>query len=127
MAYNAGTLKHTSAIALQVNNSGGGMWTGGGGPAAAAAGNVYVITGNGFADTPGANSSYGNSFVRLSTSAGLTVGDYFTPNTTSSEDAADQDFGSAGPLLLPDLTDASGTVRHLAVAAGKHAHLYALT
>src|SRR6266699_3201139 len=59
-------------------------------------------------------------------SAGLTVGDYFTPNNTSSEDAADQDFGSAGPLLLPDLTDASGTVRHLAVGAGKDGNLYVL-
>ena len=64
--------------------------------------------------------------MRLSTSAGLTVGDYFTPNNTSSEDAADQDFGSAGPLLLPDLTDASGTVRHLAVGAGKDGNLYVL-
>jgi hypothetical protein len=126
IAYDAGTLKQTSAIDLMPNNSGGGMWMGGGGPAADAAGNVYVITLNGFADTPGANSSYGNSFVRLSTSAGLTVGDYFTPNNTSSEDAADQDFGSAGPLLLPDLADASGTVRHLAVGAGKDGNLYVL-
>jgi hypothetical protein len=70
------------------------------------------------------NSSYGNSFVRLSTSAGLKVGDYFTPFNTLSEDSRDADFGSAGPLLLPDLVDASGTTRHLAVGAGKDGNLY---
>lgn len=126
IAFDAGTLKQSGAIDLVPNNSGGGMWMGGGGPAADASGNVYVITGNGFGDTPGANSSYGNSFVRLSTSTGLKVGDYFTPFNTLSSDAADADFGSAGPLLLPDLTDASGATRHLAVGAGKDGNLYVL-
>lgn len=126
LAYDAGTLKQTSAIDLVPNNSGGGMWMGGGGPAADGAGNVYVISGNGFGDTPGTNNSYGNSFVRLSTSPGLNVGDYFTPYNTRSEDSADEDFGSAGPLLLPDLTDRTATVRHLAVGAGKDGNLYVL-
>jgi hypothetical protein len=126
IGFDAGTLKQTSAIDLVPNNSGGGMWMGGGGPAADASGNVYVISGNGFGDTPGTNSSYGNSFVRLSTSGGLKVGDYFTPYNTLSEDAVDGDFGSAGPLLLPDLVDASNTVRHLAVGAGKDGNLYVL-
>jgi hypothetical protein len=126
IAYDAGTLKQTSAIDLVPNNHGGGMWMGGGGAAADASGNVYVISGNGFGDTPGTNSSFGNSFVRLSTANGLTVGDYFTPFNTTSEDNADADLGSAGPLLLPDLTDASGTTRHLAVSAGKDGNLYVL-
>ncbi|HEX8836542.1 MAG TPA: hypothetical protein VF748_06385 [Candidatus Acidoferrum sp.] len=124
MAYDAGTLKQSSAIDLVPNNSGGGMWMGGGGPAADASANVYVITGNGFGDTPGTNSSFGNSFVRLSTSGGLKVGDYFTPFNTLSEDGADADFGSAGPLLLPDLIDGSNVTRHLAVGAGKDGNLY---
>jgi len=123
IAFDAGTLKQTGAIDLVPNNSGGGMWMGGGGPAADASGNVYVISGNGFGDTPGMN-SYGNSFVRLSTSAGLTVGDYFTPFNTLSEDGSDADFGSAGPLLLPDVVDASSMTRHLAVGAGKDGNLY---
>lgn len=126
IAYDAGTLKQTSAIDLVPNNHGGGMWMGGGGPAADTSGNLYVISGNGFGDTPGTNSSFGNSFVRLSTASGLTVGDYFTPFNTTSEDNADADFGSAGPLLLPDLTDASGTTHHLAVGAGKDGNLYVL-
>ncbi len=124
IAFDAGTLKQTGAIDLVPNNSRGGMWMGGGGPAADASGNVYVISGNGLGDTPGTNGSYGNSFVRLSTSGGLKVGDYFTPFNTLSEDAADADFGSAGPLLLPDLADASNATRHLAVGAGKDGNLY---
>lgn len=126
IAFDAGSLKQTSAIDLVPNNHGGGMWMGGGGPAADASGNVYVISGNGFGDTPGTNNSFGNSFVRLSTSTGLTVGDYFTPFNTLSEDSADADFGSAGPLLLPDLTDATGATRHLAAGAGKDGNLYVL-
>ena len=126
MAYDAGTLQQTTAIDLVPDNYGGGMWMGGGGPAADTAGNVYVISGNGFGDTPGTNSSYGNSFVRLTTSSGLKVGDYFTPFNTSSEDAGDVDFGSAAPLLLPDLTDASNATQKLAIGAGKDGNLYVL-
>jgi hypothetical protein len=124
IAFDAGTLKQTGAIDLVPNNSGGGMWMGGGGPAADTSGNVYVISGNGFGDTPGTNSSYGNSFVRLSNSGSLKVGDYFTPFNTVIEDGKDADFGSAGPLLLPDLTDANNAIRHLAVGAGKDGNLY---
>ena len=127
MAYDAGTLKQTSAIDLVPNDHGAGMWMGGGGPAADAAGSVYVITGNGYGGTPGTSNNYDNSFVRLSTSAGLTVGDYFAPfNTVTVEDPQDLDFGSAGPLLLPDLVDASNVTHHLAVGAGKDGNLYVL-
>jgi hypothetical protein len=50
--------------------------------------------------------------------------DYFTPFNTVSESATDTDFGSGGPLLLPDLQDATGTTRHLAVGAGKNGLVY---
>src|SRR5215469_16364238 len=127
MAYDAGTLKQTSAIDLVPNNSGAGMWMGGGGPAADSAGNVYVVSGNGFGGTPGTSNNYDNSFVRLSSSGGLTVGDYFAPfNTVTVEDPQDLDFGSAGPLLLPDLVDASNVTHYLAVGAGKDGNLYVL-
>jgi len=123
IAYNADTLTQTGAIDLVPNNHGGGMWMGGGGPAADAAGNVYVISGNGFGDTPGTN-SYGNSFVRLTNSGGLKVADYFTPYNTIAEDNGDVDFGSAAPLLLPDMMDPNGITRHLALGAGKDGSLY---
>jgi hypothetical protein len=124
IAYSADTLMQTGAIDLVPNNRGGGMWMGGGGPAADAAGSVYVISGNGFGDTPGTNSSYGNSFVRLTLSNGLKVADYFTPFNTIAEDNGDVDFGSAAPLLLPDMMDSNGTTRHLALGAGKDGNLY---
>jgi hypothetical protein len=124
ISYNADTLGQAGRIDLVPNNHGAGMWMGGGGPAADSAGNVYVISGNGFGDTPGTNSSFGNSFVRLTTSNGLTVGDYFTPYNTISEDNGDVDFGSAGPLLLPDMVDVNGVTRHLAIGAGKDGNLY---
>src|ERR1700756_1325811 len=40
------------------------------------------------------------------------------------ESGADQDLGSGGIMLLPDLADSSGTTRHLAVGAGKDGNLY---
>ena len=96
---------------------------GGGGPAADAAGSVYVISGNGFGDTPGTN-SYGNLFVRLTNSGGLKVADYFTPYNTIAEDNGDVHFGSAAPLLLPDMMDPNGITLHLALGAGKDGNLY---
>jgi hypothetical protein len=52
--------------------------------------------------------------------------DYFTPLNTVSESAGDYDFGSGGPLLLPDLKDAVGVMHHLAVGAGKDQNMYVI-
>jgi hypothetical protein len=40
------------------------------------------------------------------------------------ESNADEDLGSGGEMLLPDLTDSSNTVRHLVVGAGKDGNIY---
>src|SRR5262249_50748349 len=40
------------------------------------------------------------------------------------DDANDADLGSAGPLLLPDLVDAGGVTRHLAIVSGKDGAIY---
>jgi hypothetical protein len=66
----------------------------------------------------------GNCFVKISSIPPLTVLDYFTPANTTSESATDHDFGSGGPLLLPDVVDASGNTRHLAVTGAKDVNLY---
>ena len=91
----------------------------GGGPAADAAGNIYLLTGNGVFERRSmraasrAMGDYGNSFLKLATAAALlTVADYFTMSNEH-ESAADDDLGSGRRLLLPDLTDSGGTVRHL--------------
>jgi hypothetical protein len=42
----------------------------------------------------------------------------------STENGNDTDLGSGGALVIPDQTDSSGTVWHLAVGAGKDTNLY---
>jgi hypothetical protein len=127
ISYSADTLAQTAALDLAPNNYGGGMWMGGAGPSVDSSGNVYTITGNGFGGNPEGGlptGSYNNSMVKLSTSGGLAVADYFTPDNSTVENEDDADFGSAGPLLLPDLTDNNGVTHHLAVSGGKDGQLY---
>src|SRR6266705_751303 len=125
MAYNADTLKQTAVLNLVPNGSDGGIWMAGTAPAADAAGNIYIINGNGTFDTTLSASGFptqgdcGNCFAKVS-SGSLKLLDYFTPSNTVALSNADADLGSGGPLLLPDLVDATGTTRHLAVASGKN-------
>ena len=125
MSYSADTLKQTSVLNLVPNGQGGGIWMAGTAPAADAAGNVYLMNGNGtFEPTLNAagfpsQGDCGNCFAKIA-SAPLKLTDYFTPSNTVSLSNGDADLGSGGPLLLPDLVDATGATRHLAVAAGKN-------
>jgi len=129
MAFSADTLAQTSVLNLVPNGNEGGIWMAGAAPAADSSGNIYFIVGNGDFDTTLSASNFpvngncGNCFVKLS-SGQLTLLDYFTPLNTVSESNADTDFGSGGPLLLPDFVDANGVTRHLAVGAGKDANIY---
>jgi len=125
MAYNADTLKQTAVLNLVPNGSDGGIWMSGAAPAADATGNIYFLIGNGTFDTvlnpsgfPSAGDC-GNCFAKLGPALPLALADYFTPSNTVMLSNSDLDLGSGGPLLLPDLTDGSGSVRHLAVASGK--------
>lgn len=133
IAYSASTLSRTAVLNVAPNSGGGGpsIWMSGGGPAADAAGNIYLLTANGaFETTLDANGfpsahDYGNSFLKISTAGGsLSVADYFTMYNEVAESAADQDLGSGGEMLLPDLTDSNNTVRHLVIGAGKDGHIY---
>ena len=132
MAYSADTLKQTAVLNLVPNGSDGGIWMSGTAPAADAAGNIYLILGNGTFDTSLDASGFpsqgdcGNCYAKISPTSPLRLLDYFTPQNTVAASAADADFGSGGPLLLPDLTDATGTTRHLAVGSGKDANVYVL-
>lgn len=129
MAYNADTLKQTSVLNLVPNGQGGGIWMAGTAPAADAAGNIYLMNGNGtfsngtspVLDANGfpSNANCGNCFAKTSSTTPLRLLDYFTPTNTVSLSNADSDLGSAGPLLLPDLVDSTGTTKHLAVVSGK--------
>jgi len=135
---NEATLKITTILNLALGASGSGyasqgpsIWMSGGGPAADSAGNVYVLTANGRFETTltsggfPSGGDYGNSFVKMSASgATLSVADYFTMSGEIAESSGDVDLGSGGIMLLPDMADAQGTVRQLAVGAGKDGNLY---
>jgi hypothetical protein len=130
MAFSADTLAQTSVLNLTPNGNDGGIWMSGAGPAADTSGNLFFIVGNGTFDTTlngsgfPVNGDCGNCFVKLSTSGGLTLADYFTPHNTVAESNADQDFGSGGGMVLMDVKDSAGTTRHLSIGAGKDAIIY---
>jgi hypothetical protein len=132
------TLAVTSALNVAKDASGNGLasqgpsiWMSGGGPAADANGNVYLLTANGRFDFTFSaagfpnDGDYGNSFVKITSTDGtLGVADYFTMSGELTESTHDLDLGSGGVMLLPDMVDDSGTVRQLAVGAGKDGNLY---
>lgn len=127
VGFNASTLARVSTFNSSPNAAEGlgycraGIWMSGGAPAADAAGNVYVITGNGIFD---GTSAFGNSFLELNPSSGLTVADWFTPMNQLSLDAFDQDLGAGGAAVLVDQT--SGPHPHLIIGGGKSQTLYLL-
>jgi outer membrane protein assembly factor BamB len=130
MAYNPTTLAQTSVLNVVPNGSEGAIWMANTGPAADSSGNIYLLDANGdFGTTMNSsgfpsNGNFGNAFLKLSTSGGLAVADYFEMFNQQSENNGDADLGSGGALVLPDLSDGSGNVRHLAVGAGKDGHIY---
>jgi len=131
IGYNAGTLKQTAALDITPNGEEGAFWQSGAGPAADPQGNFYLMSGNGtFDESLNAegfplHGNFGNSFLKISPRGGkLLVADYFTMFDVLKENAADDDLGSGGPMVLPDMSDASGKVRRLAVGAGKDLNIY---
>lgn len=143
IAYNQTTLAQTAVLNVgpnsgapvpngtRFNMNGPAIWMSGDGPGADTQGNIYLLTGNGlFEPTLDANGfpnqgDYGNSFLKVgSTASSLKVADYFAMSNAVAESAADVDLGSGGEMLLPDLTDSGGNVKHLAVGAGKDSNIY---
>ncbi len=90
MGFDANTLAQTQAIDLIPNGNEGGIWMSGGAPAADSSGNIFLMNGNGTFDTTLNASGFpnqgdcGNCFVKLSTSGGLKLADYFTMFNTVS-------------------------------------------
>jgi hypothetical protein len=131
IGYNETTLQQTSVLNLAPNGKEASIWMSGAGLAADAASNIYLLAANGTFDTTlnaqgfPSQGDYGNAFLKLSTAGNaLNVADYFDMSNTVAESAADEDLGSGGALLLPDLTDAEGNVHQLAVGAGKDQTIY---
>jgi hypothetical protein len=131
MGYNESTLKQTSVLNLTPNGSEGSIWMAGSGLAADEDGFIYFLDANGTFDPTlnskgfPANGDFGNGFIKVSTTNGkLAVADYFEMSNTVSESNNDEDLGSGGAIVLPDLKDEKGVVHHLAVGAGKDQNIY---
>jgi autotransporter-associated beta strand protein len=133
----------TGVLCTSPNNGLSGIWQGGGKLAFEADGSAfYFETGNGDGGAPvlnaqgfPSNANYNEALVKAiadpTTSAtnqnpngwGLKVADYFIPYNVAALDAADSDFGSGAPIVLPDSTVIPGRP-HLILAAGKSGQIY---
>jgi uncharacterized protein (TIGR03437 family) len=125
IGYDAGTLKRTSVYTSSPNWEAGSIWQSGAAPPADANGNIYIVTGNGTFDADRGGADLGDSVVKLSTTHGLSVADYFTPFNAAWLDVKDIDLGSSGALLLPDLAG-SPQHPHLLITGGKEGRVYLL-
>ena len=123
LGFNARTLRQVSAFNTTPAGTQGGIWMSGGAPAADAAGNIYLSVGNGTFETKGRPRDFGDAVLKLSTSGGLNVSDYFVPHDQSKLNALDLDFGSGGVLLIPD---AATPGRQLLLTGGKTTDLFLL-
>jgi hypothetical protein len=126
LGYDAGTLAQVAVFNADPNGSRGGIWMSGGAPAVDGSGSLYLSTGNGTFDgnsgTP-PNDDFGDTVMKIGTSSGLALVDWFTPFNQAFLDAQDADLGSSGVVILPD--QSSGPP-HLLVAGGKEGKLYLL-
>ena len=131
IGYDESGLNQASVLNVAPNGSDASIWASGAGPAADSNGNIYFLAANGTFDTtldangfPG-QGDYGNAFLKVSTANDqLSVTDYFAMFNAVAESNVDEDLGSGGALVLPDMTDALGHTRHLAVGAGKDKEIY---
>jgi PKD repeat protein len=122
LGYNAQNLALSGVYNANPNGSDGGVWESGDGPAADTNGNIYMETGNGTFAPP---TDLGDSVLKLYTTNGITLGDYFTPYDQSSLNTNDVDVGSGGSIVLPDSLGNS-THPHLLVSGSKSGTIYLL-
>ena len=126
-SYNGSNLTQTFVFSTEpssVNGVGAGIWMSGQGLPMDAGSNLFAATGNGHFDTnitPPLN--YGDSVIRMDLSRGAVVQDYFAPGIQDTLDSQNQDLGSGGIAILPDLT---GPHPHLLVTADKYQTIYVL-
>jgi PQQ enzyme repeat len=131
IGYDQTTLSRVTILNVTPNGNEGSFWMSGAAPAADANGNIFVLDANGTFDTTlnaqgfPSQGDFGNAFLKIATTnKQLTVTDYFEMFNQSAENSTDADLGSGGALILPDLTDNTGSTRHLAVGAGKDSNIY---
>jgi len=117
------TTPNSTIAAYGGNAAEGGIWMGGGGLSVDDNINLFFEVGNGIFNVTNnsGKTEYGDSFMKLSTTNGLAVADYFTPWNQFTLQANDTDLGSGGLLILPDQP---GSFPHLLVGAGKEGKIY---
>jgi hypothetical protein len=131
IGYSADTLQQSSVLNVTPNGSDGSVWMSGAGPASDGS-SIYLLDANGTFDTTlnaggfPAQGDFGNTYLKLGTTGGLSVADYFAMSNIVQESNADEDLGSGGALVLPDLADASGAVHQLTLGTGKDDIIYVL-
>jgi uncharacterized protein (TIGR03437 family) len=123
IGYDDKTLRQLSIFNSSPNSWQSSFWMGGAAPAADSEGNIYVISGNGIFDADTNGADFGDSVLKLSSSGGVAVADYFTPFNQEYLNRNDMDLGSSAAVLLPD---AAGTNAHphLLISAGKEGRIY---
>lgn len=124
MAYDPQTLAQKAVLNVNPDGSEAGIWMSDTGPAADSNGNVYIPTGNGTFDAASGGRDYGDSILKLALeNSSLAIRDYFTPHDQQKLSDADDDLGSSGPLLLPDLP---GPHPHLLLQPSKGGAIYVI-
>ncbi len=127
IAYNASDLTQQAGIYNSTPDGGlGGIWQSGNGLAADASGNLYCVTGNGTFDGTfppvSGSDDYGDSVLRLSTTSGVSLADFFTPHDQNTLNGNDTDLGSGGVVILPD--QSGGGPVHLLFISSKSGTIY---
>ncbi len=125
IGYDAANLHQMAIFNDSPNAFQGSLWMGGAAPVSDGEGNIYMVSGNGPFDGDSSGSDLGDSFIKLSSGAGLTIADYFTPFNQLNLNRADVDLGSSGAILLPDDAGSAAHPRLLA-GAGKEGRIYLL-
>jgi hypothetical protein len=119
IGYDETTLVQQGVYITTPVDSYGGIWQAGGGPAADTSGNIYVTSGNGPDDVAAGGSDYSGALIKLGTTSGLSVADYFKPSTNTTDNS--YEMSSGGPVLLPTQT---GDIPDIAIVAGKDKNIY---
>jgi fibronectin type 3 domain-containing protein len=122
VGYDATTLARVSVFCTSASGAqGAGVWSSGEAPPVDTNGNIFIATGNGTFNP--ASGDWADAYLKLSTTAGLAVQDYFSPFNQAALGAADLDVASAGFTLLPDAAG-SATHPHLLIGTSKLGELY---
>ena len=115
-AFDENTLAQKGVWNSTPSGNEGAIWQAGGAPSVDSDGNLYVITGNGYAD---AVNNFGESVVKLGPN--LQVQDFFSPYNAATLTASDLDLGSASVPVMPDQ---NGQFPHVLIFCGKSPTIY---